>query len=102
MKETMTAHETKELVMTVVDMHSERARKSQYDIGVAINAVACARQTVLELPVESIEEDDYGQSVIAALTTLRHGYNDTDGQYTNGKGVLGSLIDDLYLAFSKR
>lgn len=37
---------------------------------------------------------------LAALNALHLDYHDPDGEFTNEKGVLGSLIDDISSAFS--
>ena len=97
----MSKNNVKERVMAIIAEHAIKARNSQYDIGVAITAIASAETTVTDLHESLFSTDDYAQEVVGALRTLRDEYNDTDGQYTNGKGILGSLTDDIYVALSK-
>ena len=89
-------------VMAVIADHATKAQASQYDRGVAITAVASARRTVESLSLQQADADSHRQTILDALNALRTDYNDPDGLYTNGKGVLGSLIDDVYLALPGR
>ena len=44
------------------------------------------------------DESVYKNGVLKELKELKElklRYNDTDGKYTNGKGVVGALIEDL-------
>ena len=38
---------------------------------------------------------DYGEQVVRALKLLLQTYNDPDGENTNGRGVIGSLLGDV-------
>ena len=98
----MQDNETKDRVMAIITDHATKAHASEYDRSVAISAIASARRTVEDLPLEPSGSENHGQTILDALNDLRAGYNDPDGKYTNGKGVLGSLIDDVYLMLSKQ
>ena len=39
--------------------------------------------------------ENYKAEILTALILLQADYHDPDGEFTNGKGVLGSLIDDF-------
>jgi len=81
----------------VLTRHALAAQASQYDRSVAVTAIAAARAIITNATVEGSAED-YGQSVYAAVASLHQTYNDPDGEYTNGRGVLGSLLGDMYSA----
>lgn len=81
-------------IMEIVDDHSHKAAESEYDRGVAIRAIAAAREEIDHIASE-ISDRKCKDKIVEALELLKLGYNDTDGQYTNGKGVIGSLIDDI-------
>ena len=81
-------------VLVIVDEHSRKAAESDYDRGVAIRAVSVVRKSINDVFKEVGEIASKGK-VIDVLELLKKDYNDTDGQYTNGKGVIGSVIDDI-------
>lgn len=82
---------------SLVDKHALKAGESEYDRGVAVAAIAAARKTILAVPIGT-DVSAYHAGVRAALERLHARYHDPDGQYTSGKGVIGSLIDDLPVA----
>lgn len=90
----MCAGELRTQINAVVAKHAVAAQASQYDRTVAITAVATARGIIEEiLSDESIQ--NYGEQVLSALKSLLQTYNDPDGQYTNGRGIIGSLLGDM-------
>ena len=81
-------------IADVVVEHALSAQKSQYDISVCISAVSAARAVIDNISPD-LPPQRYAEKVRAELATLQAGYNDTDGQYTNGRGVIGSLSGDV-------
>ncbi|NNE24789.1 MAG: hypothetical protein HKN11_19495 [Rhizobiales bacterium] len=79
----------------VLTRHALAAQASEYDRSVAVTAIAAARAVITGAAVEG-SAGDYGRTVYAAVASLHQTYNDPDGEYTNGRGVLGSLLGDLY------
>lgn len=77
-----------------VEKHALAAQVSQYDRTVAITAIARARVVVDEVSANS-GRGNFSVELLSALVELHSNYNDPDGVYTNGKGVLGSLIGDI-------
>ncbi|MGJ8533173.1 MAG: hypothetical protein ACSHYC_13410 [Alphaproteobacteria bacterium] len=77
-----------------VEKHALAAQASQYDRTVAITAIARARALIEEVGANS-DSGNLGAELHSALVELHANYNDPDGVYTNGKGVLGSLIGDI-------
>ena len=80
-------------ILKVIDLHSIKASKSEYDRSVSISAVSKVRELVLNL-VEDSEEMDK-KTLIETIELMKVNYNDPDGKYTNGKSIIGSLLDDL-------
>lgn len=77
-----------------VEKHALAAQVSQYDRTVTITAIASARHVIEEVIANSAN-GNFGVELLSALVELNANYNDPDGIYTNGKGVLGSLIGDI-------
>ena len=92
--------EVKETVKSIIDEHAVKVQANQYDRHIAVSAVASARKRVDELQLETVPADKQARTVIDALIQLRLEYSDPDGEYTNGKAILGNLIDDVFLALS--
>lgn len=81
-------------ILRVIDQHAISAQASQYDRRVCITAVGAVRSSVEDIPVEGSAQS-FGQQVLEAVTSLLETYNDRDGEYTNGRGVIGSLLGDI-------
>ena len=90
----MHADELRNLILATVAKHAVAAQASQYDRSVSITAVAAARSIVEEISPDNPSQD-YGDRVLSALRSLHQTYNDPDGEYTNGRGVVGSLLGDV-------
>lgn len=90
----MGADEFKIQINSIVSKHAIDAQTSQYDRTVCITAVAAAR-SVIEGVIPDNPSQNYGEQVLCALKLLLQNYNDPDGKYTNGRGVLGSLLGDV-------
>ena len=95
-----TVEEMQAQILQILNRHALEAQNSQYDRSVSITAIATARDHFNQVAVESSAEA-YCQRVLADLITLQETYNDPDGEYTNGRGVLGSLIGDICLLISR-
>jgi len=39
---------------------------------------------------------EYVNAVYAAISDLQNGYNDSDGQYTNGRASIGDVLGQVY------
>ncbi len=89
----------KSRVDKALEKHALAAQASQYDRSVAISAIASARAVVEDISGK-YNSDIFGSQLLAALYGLHSNYNDPDGTYTNGKGVLGSLIGDIEFELS--
>ena len=89
-----TTDQLRNRIADIVAEHALSAQKSQYDVSVCISAVAAARQ-VIESVSPNLSPERYADKVRQELASLQAGYNDTDGQYTNGRGVIGSLSGDV-------
>jgi hypothetical protein len=81
-------------ILRVVKSHAISAQASQYDRRVAVTAIGAVRSSVENIPVEGSAQS-YGRKILAAVTSLLEGYNDPEGEYTNGRGIIGSLLGDL-------
>ena len=77
-----------------IEKHALAAQSSEYDRTVAITAIACARQVIDDV-ISDPSRGNFSAELLAQLDFLHSNYNDPDGIYTNGKGVLGSLIADI-------
>ncbi len=87
-------------VLNVLEAHALAAQASQYDRRVAVTAISTARAHIEEILAEGSAEA-YGNLVLAALASQLETYNDPDGVYTNGRGVIGSLLGDLAVVIKK-
>lgn len=96
----MHAEELKTQISAAIAKHAVAAQQSQYDRTVCITAVAKARSVVEGVSTDN-QLQDYGEEVLSALNSLLQTYNDTDGQYTNGRGVIGSLLGDITVVVRK-
>ena len=83
-------------ILQVLNRHARKAQDSQYDRSVSITAIATARNHFNRVILDGSAEA-YRQRVLADLIALQETYNDPDGEFTNGRGVLGSLIGDISL-----
>lgn len=85
-------------LLEIVNAHAVKASNSQYDQGVCVLAISTARKTIMSIPTD-LPPADYQEQVLQSLTALFETYHDPDGEYTSGKGVIGSLIDDIRISF---
>ena len=79
---------------TILDRRAKNAAKSEYDRSVFINAVSAARQTILSVP-ECDRPEQYLIDIKNALNTLFETYNDTSGEFTNGRAAIGDIRMDI-------
>ncbi len=84
---------------SIIEKHAKAAQCSQYDRKVAVTAISNAR-IVIDKVIAKPDVENYKAEIVAALIVLQSEYHDPDGEFTNGKGVLGSLIDDFASALS--
>lgn len=90
----MNAQEMHKQIFRIFKRHALSAQASQYDRTVAITAIARARAQIEVIAAEE-SAHSYGEEVMSELVAFHQDYNDPDGEYTNGRGVLGSLLADL-------
>lgn len=88
------------IISQLIEKHAQKASMSQYDRAVSITAISAARQVVLAIP-SNLPSEEYQARVLAELGQLMERYHDLDGEYTSGKGVIGSLVDDLHYALTR-
>ena len=87
-------HLLREKLLNIVERHQQKAEYSQYDRKVAIVAVGTVWQIIDAFDWSGNMMNDV-RKVIEVLTKLRDKYNDTSGQYSSGKGEIGSLLKDI-------
>ena len=81
-------------IKAIVQNRIHAASQSQYDRKVCVLAVMAARNAVETIPVDGTTTD-YGQAVVAVLDKLHNTYNDPDGEYTSGRGIIGDVYFDV-------
>ena len=69
----------------------QSAASSEYDKSVCVRAIAVAYDTASGIPIKG-ESISYLNTIIEELVKLKQGYNDPDGEYTNGSAMIGTLI----------
>jgi len=79
----------KNTVLNIINNHIRKAEQSEYDRSVSILAVSFVRDWL------SSSQCNTKESIVAGIESLKDNYNDKEGQYTNGKGVIGAIIDDI-------
>jgi hypothetical protein len=77
-------------VDALVKQHQQKAEQSAYDRNVAIVAIGYASQLLESFPYSGKDSEDL-PALVASLEQLRTSYNDKSGEYTSGKGEIGSL-----------
>ena len=93
------AAELHQKITSVFARRSAAAAQSQYDRSVCIRAVGAAREVFEGVSIEG-SATEYCQTVLAALGPLLENYNDPDGEFTSGRGVLGDIYSDIYSLLS--
>lgn len=89
----------RQIVSELIAKHAQKAAESEYDRTVAIQAIAAVRETAAAVS-DALPDDEYKAQILKAVGDLKERYHDPDGEYTSGKGVIGSCLNDLYLRFS--
>ena len=74
----------------LVAIHHQQALKSPYDYKVSIMAIGAARDVIESIDADELSESAYTEIIIHELNELRKRYYDSDGEYTSGKGEIGS------------
>lgn len=87
-------HTVKQALDAILERRGRQAAESDYDRGVWISAVAAARDAVEAIPVADHAQAYLG-AVEDALDRLFNSYNDTSGDYTNGKAAIGDIRLDV-------
>ena len=76
-------------VFDILNEHSRKAEVSEYDRSVSIKAVLTVRDWI------NANSPPTKKAIVDGIENLRSNYNDPDGVYTNGRGIIGSILDDL-------
>lgn len=85
-------------VEELVAKHQQYAVESPYDFKVSIRAIGAARSVIEDID-KNLSDEEYLALAVTKLTDLRERYYDSEGEYTSGKGEIGSLLNDIsYLA----
>lgn len=92
----ITATDIKPLIEAAFKKSAASAYTSEYDRDVCIKAVIASKNCINNVLVKD-PWSDYLLSVITALENLQANYNDPDGEYTNGKAIIGTIIQEIYL-----
>ena len=79
----------------IMEKQSVKAAKSEYDISVCISAVAAAHKSFEAIEVSGTATE-YVARVYDAISNLQDGYNDSDGEYTNGRASIGDVLGGVY------
>ena len=87
-------------VANIVTMHRKKASESAYDHKVAIMAVGSAANLIEQFNWTGDLQADLEQ-LVPSLESFRDKYYDSDGEYTSGKGEIGSLLADLRYLLSE-
>ena len=78
----------------ILDRRAASAAQSEYDRSVFIGAVSAARQVIMSVP-ESDRPERYLADIRKALSALFDTYNDTSGEFTNGRAAIGDIKLDI-------
>ena len=89
-----TAEECKAAIAEVFAEHLARANRSEYDVKVCVLAVGRAPDEFGTFPVTGSAQQ-YCAATVAKLEAFRDNYYDPDGEYTNGAGVIGSVVESI-------
>ena len=87
-------------VANIVMMHRKNASQSAYDHKVAIMAVGSAASLIEQFNWSGNIQADL-ERLLPSLESFRNNYYDSDGEYTSGKGEIGSLLADLKYLLSE-
>lgn len=91
--------DAQKVVAELLAEHQHKASSSPYDMKVAVLAIGAASTVIKAINDECVADTDvdaYLHSLIERLTQLRENYYDSDGEYSSGKGEIGSLLGDIY------
>ncbi len=94
MNKIQTAEECQAVITDIFMEHLALENRSAYDVKVCVLAVARAQDEFKTFPVSGSAQR-YWEDTVAKLEVFRDGYYDPDGEYTNGAGVIGSVIESI-------
>jgi len=84
----------KRAVKALISKRAIEASLMAYDVSVWVGAVAEARRVFERVdPVEPVAA--YHKAIVQALSEASDTYNDSDGEYTNGRGGIGDVLYDV-------
>ena len=96
-----TAAALRKKIDRILKTRAEKAAQSEYDISVCVRAVRAASDAVDSIPVHG-DVRLYHRAVLQALSRLSETYNDSSGEYTNGRAAIGDVhLDIMALAQSE-
>ena len=88
----------KQALDDIIADRAQKAAASAYDQSVLICAVSAARDAIEEVAQRG-SICAYQDEVLRTLSNLRETYNDSSGEYTNGKAAIGDIYMDVYAIF---
>jgi len=89
-----TSVELQRAIQKIVRNRAIEASQIPYDTKVWIGAVEEARRVFERVSVAKPVEA-YHKAVVQALSEASETYNDSDGEYTNGRGGIGNVLYDV-------
>jgi hypothetical protein len=89
-----TAHDVHDAVSEIIKARALNVANSEYDRVVLIDAVAASRKAADAVAIEG-SSTLYHAAIQSQLNTLFSTYNDTSGQYTNGRAAIGDILSDI-------
>lgn len=95
------AASVKHALAAILQHRGEQAAQSDYDRSVLIGAVAAARDVIDAVP-DADQASGYLSQVQAALSALFDTYNDTSGEFTNGRAAIGDIRLDVARLIDER
>jgi len=89
-----TIEQVQRALTKIINARGVKAAASEYDRDVFIDAVAAARKTIDSVSTTGSPKS-YHKTVQSRLDHLLDNYNDTAGQYTNGRAAIGDVLSDI-------
>lgn len=89
--------DARKTIEDILNAHAAKAQNSAYDRDTCVLAILSAREALMTIP-DDVQGSAYLQTAQQKIDALFDRYHDPDGEYTSGRGVIGALRDDIYIA----
>lgn len=89
-----TSEELRRAIEKIVAKRAIEASQMPYDTKVWVGAVDKARRVFENVALADTVEV-YHKDVVSALSETSETYNDSDGEYTNGRAGIGDILYDV-------